>query len=424
MEQKKLILTLGDHPLSPSGVGTQTKYFIEGLLQTGKFRFISFGGAIQHADHTPVKTEEWGDDWVIHPVDSYGTKEMVRAIVRSERPDMVWFMTDPRFWGWLWELESEIRPLTPMVYYHVWDNYPFPVFNKPFYESNDHVITISKVTDHIVRTVAPTVGCTHIPHVAGPEFKIMTEEEKKTFESNVSFPWGADPERMLFFWNNRNARRKQSGSLMYWFKSFLDKVGHDKASLIMHTDPKDSHGQDLEYLLNELQLTDGQVLLSTAKIPPGVLAGIYNMVDCTINISDAEGFGLATLESLACGTPIIVNMTGGLQEQVTDGKNWFGIGIKPTSKSIIGSQDIPMIYEDRLSEKKVVDALLKMYNMTKEEREHLGKLGHQHVETNYNREKIRDLWVETVEGIIEENGAWANRKNYKSWEFEEIRKVA
>ena len=35
-----------------------------------------------------------------------------------------------------------------------------------------------------------------------------------------------------------------------------------------------------------------------------------------MNISDAEGFGLATLESLACETPIIVNMTGGLQEQV------------------------------------------------------------------------------------------------------------
>jgi hypothetical protein len=33
----------------------------------------------------------------------------------------------------------------------------------------------------------------------------------------------------MFFWNNRNARRKQSGSLLYWFKEFLDEVGHDKA---------------------------------------------------------------------------------------------------------------------------------------------------------------------------------------------------
>ena len=76
---------------------------------------------------------------------------------------------------------------------------------------------------------------------------------------------------------------------------------------------------------------------------------MYNMGDVTINISDAEGFGLATLESLSCGTPILVNMTGGLQEQVTDGENWFGIGIEPTSKAVIGSQEVPYICEDRVS---------------------------------------------------------------------------
>ena len=36
MSKKIKILTLSDHPLSPSGVGTQTKYFCQGLLETGK----------------------------------------------------------------------------------------------------------------------------------------------------------------------------------------------------------------------------------------------------------------------------------------------------------------------------------------------------------------------------------------------------
>ena len=62
-------------------------------------------------------------------------------------------------------------------------------------------------------------------------------------------------------------------------------------------------------------------------------------------------------------------MTGGLQEQVTDGKSWFGIGIEPASKAIIGSQDIPMIYEDRVAEKDVVKALTKMFNKTKKQRD-------------------------------------------------------
>ena len=50
--------------------------------------------------------------------------------------DILWFMTDPRFYQWLWQIENEIRQNVPMVYYHVWDNYPYPKFNKVYYDSN------------------------------------------------------------------------------------------------------------------------------------------------------------------------------------------------------------------------------------------------------------------------------------------------
>ena len=121
--------------------------------------------------------------------------------------------------------------------------------------------------------------------------------------------------KFVCFWNNRNARRKMSGSLLWWWKDFCDEVGHDNATLILHTDTNDPHGQPLEFLSQELGLTKGQVHFSKDKIKPEQLAVYYNLADCTINISDAEGFGLATLESLSCGTPIMVTKTGGLQEQ-------------------------------------------------------------------------------------------------------------
>jgi glycosyltransferase involved in cell wall biosynthesis len=145
------------------------------------------------------------------------------------------------------------------------------------------------------------------------------------------------------------------------------------------------------------------------------------MVDCTINISDAEGFGLATLESLACGTPIIVNMTGGLQEQVTDGEEWFGIGLQPSSKAIIGSQDVPYIYEDRLNKDDFIQALKKIHSMTREERKKLGKKGRNHVMQNYNYIQFKEKWVELMTKVYETCGSWGNRKNYKSWEFKEIK---
>ncbi len=176
--QKETIIVLSDHPLSPSGVGTQTKYYIEALLKTGRYKFVCLGGAIKHMDYNPIKTEEWGDDWVIYPVDGYGNADTIRSLMRTEKPCMLWFMTDPRFWGWLWEIEDEIRSQIPLVYYHVWDNYPYPDFNRPFYMSNDHVACISKLTYDIVQNVAPEVDSSYIPHAVDPEiFKKLPKEE-------------------------------------------------------------------------------------------------------------------------------------------------------------------------------------------------------------------------------------------------------
>ena len=416
---KKKILTLCDHPQSPSGVGLQSKIFMESLLKTGRYQIISLGGAMKHSDYSPKKVEPYGDDWIIYPVDGYGTPELIRSILRTEKPDLLWFMTDPRFWGWLWEIDSEVRAHIPMVYYHVWDNYPYPVYNKKCYDSNDVIVSISKLTHDIVTTVAPDVEAHYLPHSVESDIFEPLEQQKVDEFRKSHFPNDSD-DRTIFFWNNRNARRKQSGTLLWWFKEFLDEVGHDKSRLIMHTDPKDPYGQDLIAMLRDLKVSPDSITLSTKKIDKQILAMMYNMADCTVNISDAEGFGLSTFESLSCGTPIIVNMTGGLQEQVTDGENWFGIGIEPCSKAIIGSQDVPYIYEDRISKEDFIAALHKIHNMSKEERKSLGKSGREHVLQNYNYDNYCNKWVEIIDNACEKYGSWKNRKNYQPWSFSKV----
>jgi len=419
LTKKIKVFTLSDHPLSPSGVGTQTRYVIEALLKTGKFQVVSFGGAIKHEDYTPSKTEEYGDDWLIYPVDGYGNPDMVRSLIRQQKPDILWFMTDPRFWGWLWNMEHEIRPNIPMIYYHVWDNYPYPHFNKKYYDSNDFIATISKVTDDLVKTVSPDTPSLYMPHAVDSRvFAKHNAEDVANFKKS-SIP-EKDQDKFIVFWNNRNARRKQTGSLIFWFKEFLDKVGHDKAMLLMHTDPKDPYGQDVETIMSELDLFDGQVMISKEKYPPEVLSMLYNIADITVNISDAEGFGLATLESLSCETPIIVTMTGGLQEQVTDGENWFGIGLEPSSKTVIGSQEVPYIYEDRISKESFLAALEKMYNMSEEERKKLGTAGRAHVVKNYDFDTFCNKWATLMESLHDDNGSWETRKNYKSYKIKEV----
>ncbi len=415
---KKRILVISDSPLVPSGVGTQTKYFIDSLIKTGEFSFFCVAGAIKHQDYRMQKVQPWGEDWLILPVDGYGNQETIRQIINDYKPDLLWFMTDPRFYIWLWGMDSEIRKNVPMIYYHVWDNYPYPTFNKKYYDSNDLICTISKVTDDIVKTVSPTVKSIRVPHAVDTNIFCKKSEKENLEKRKIVSELHED--KLIFFWNNRNARRKQSGSLIFWFKEFLDIVGHDKACLIMHTEPKDPNGQDLLAIMQNLNLTNGEVLISQQKMSPEDLSVVYSAADCTINIADAEGFGLATLESLACETPIIVNMTGGLQEQITDGEDWFGFGIEPSSKAIIGSQDVPWIYEDRISKQDFIDSMVKFYNLTKEEREEMGRKGRAHVLKNYGFDSHGQQWYKVITEAMEEFGSWENRKNYKHWSFEEL----
>ena len=425
---KKKILVLSDHPLSPSGVGTQTKYFIEALLKTGRYQFVCLGGAMKHQNYQPQIVEPWGEDWRIFPVDGYGNDEIIRSVLQKERPDALWFMTDPRFYEWLWEIENEIRANIPMIYYHVWDNFPAPHYNGRFYNSTDEIVCISKVTHNIVREVAPDVSATYLPHAVNSDiFHKFKDKERKRIVENIrnricveTPKTNKNPNKKIFFWNNRNARRKQSGTLIWWFKEWLDEVGHDKAMLLMHTDPKDPHGQDLPHLIEHLGVNDGQVLLSTNKVSPEDLANIYNAADFTINISDAEGFGLATLESLSCGTPIIVNMTGGLQEQVTDGEKWFGYGIQPSSKSVIGSLQVPYIYEDRISREDFFDALNKALRASKKAYQKMSVQGREHVRNNYNFDTFEKRWVELMDDIMERHGSWDTRTGYERWHLMEV----
>ena len=417
MKDKKLkIMTISDHPLSPSGVGTQTKYMIEHLHKTGRYQFICFGGAVKHADYRVQKIEGFGDDLIIYPVDGYGTQDQVRQALEIHRPDILWFMTDPRFYEWLWDMEDEIRQNVPMVYYHVWDNYPYPKFNAKFYKSNDVIASISKLTDDIVKTLAPEVKSLYVPHSVNLEVFKKMEEEKRLMLKNHHFG-----DKFVFFWNSRNARRKMSGSVIWWFNDFLKEVGKDKACLVMHTDPKDQNGQDLEAIIQELDLLNGEVKFSSERRPMEEMAIFYNTADCTICASDAEGFGLSCLESLSCETPVIATLTGGLQDQViADDGTHLGVGIEPASKAVIGSQNVPYIYEDRICKEDFIAALKKMYEMSEEERQELGKKCREQVEKNFNPEILLPKWDKLFVELNNTVGSWENRIHQK-WTLTEIK---
>ena len=117
---------------------------------------------------------------------------------------------------------------------------------------------------------------------------------------------------------------------------------------------------------------------------------------------------------------LIGPVTGLLDKFIPDGENWFGIGIEPSSKAIIGSQDVPYIYEDRINKEDFINALTQMYEMSPEERSSLGMAGREHVLKNYNFDKFNNDWIKTIDETIETCGSWETRKNYDTYKFTEL----
>jgi glycosyltransferase involved in cell wall biosynthesis len=418
MTKKIKVMVLGDTILGISGVGNQLRYICKALAGSGHFQVVQLGGAVKHHDYTPKKIKDFGDDLVIYPIDGYGDAKAVRSIIRAERPDICLFMTDPRYFVWLWQMEDEVRPLMPMVYYHVWDNKPYPKFNARFYNSTDVVVSISKLTSEIVRHVAPDVEEHYLPHAVDSKiFFPLPDEEVASFREKHL---GPESKRTVFFWNNKNTHRKQPGTLIYWFNEFLNRNGRDTACLIVHTDPDSRAGQNIEAVIRDCGANGDEIMISNTKYSEADLAKIYNLADCTINISDAEGFGLSTLESLSCARPIIVNMTGGLQEQVTDGENWFGVGLEPVSKAVVGSQEVPYIFEDRVGQEDFMAALKKIVDMGPEARRELGDAGRKYVEHYYGFDDFRAKWVDLLLDVHKRYGSWDTRVGYDRFEILEF----
>lgn len=399
MSKKKYkIFFISDHQLSTAGVGIQARFLIEGLLRTGKYSFICFGAAIKHADY---RNAMLSPDFIIKPVDGFGTKEMVKNVLVTERPDAVFILTDPRQFFWLWEMEDEIHQVCPIVYWHVWDNDPYPAFNKPWYDSNDFIGCISWKTYEMLKPYYPDVE--YIPH-AFPKNIYFPMDEKQVSELR-KMHFGHRHDWFIALWVNRNATRKMSGELLRNWKIFLDKLeeqyGHRNALLLLHTDPLDIEGTNLFEVQALYELQDN-VVFSVEKLEFEQMNMIHNITDCCINISKNEGFGLSTLISLQCGKPIIALKTGGLERQVVDYRDGFqlGVALEPVTRKLIGSQVVPYIFEDFASEYDVANALLKIYSLSEQEKQEIKRRALEYVDHEFNYENMIKKWDENLERTI------------------------
>jgi glycosyltransferase involved in cell wall biosynthesis len=408
MEEKKKykILVLSDHALSTSGVGTQTRHLLTGLIKKGCWSFRQFGAALKHTDY---RTVVLNDDFIIKPIDGFGNPDLIRITIATEKPDAIF----------LFKMEDEVRQNCPIVWWHVWDNYPFPEYNDTLYQATDLINCHSHMTYTMIKERYPE-KTNFIPHALPVDLYFPVDKEV-TYKNKIEILGEDRADHFTGIWVNRNAKRKRPSDVLESWKLFLEKLesehGHRKATLIMHTDPLDSEGPNLFRVVENLKLEDN-VFFSTQRLEFEKMNVLYNISDFCFTLSYAEGFGLSTLESMMTGTPIIAVKTGGLTRQVVDHRDGSenGVAIDVKIKTLVGSQSVPYIYEDYADVNDAAQAIYKMYSKDIFERDRLRQKVYNYATKEFALQKTVDMWHETMLKTIQD---FKNKKR-KKWEIFEI----
>lgn len=396
--QKKKIVLISDNLLSCSGVGTQSRYLALGLAGTGKYKVCQLGAAIRHDDYT---VRQVTDDIIVKPIDGFGDKNLYRQMLVTEQPDAVVIFNDPRFFMNLFEVHDEFSQVCPIVYNHLWDQCEFPpMYNKNVYDTVDMFMCINRPTYEFLKPLYGDDKVRWAPHALPKElFYPISDTEKLSRRRNL-LPGRED--HFVVSWVNRNAHRKRPGDMMWSFRLFLDKLkaeeGHEKATLVMHTDPNDVEGPNLLHVLDMLKLNDN-VVFSRDQLGFDDMRILYGMSDAVANISYAEGFGLGTLEAMMCARPIIAAKTGGMTRQVIDHRDGSanGIPLDIDLKKLVGSQSTPYIIEDMVKVENVAEGIWKLYKMGPDARKELGLKAMRYAHDEFDMQNLIKTWDEALD---------------------------
>jgi len=453
--QRKKILLICDDIRVHSGVATIARELVLNTAQ--HFNWLQIAGSINHPDKgkrldlsqdTNTTTGLTDASVFMLPVDGYGDPNFLRHVIKNEKPDAVFLITDPRYFIWLFQIENEIRRKIPIVYLNIWDDLPAPMYNRPYYEACDLLLGISKQTVNINKLVlgdkVKNKIIEYVPHGLNENiFKPLSQEEQnnpefKKFKQNIFK--GKEYDFVLFF-NSRNIRRKQIPDTLVAYKYFIDLLPEEKAkkcAFLLHTQVSDDHGTDLDAVCKFLfgDKEKYNIIFSNNILPPTQMNWLYNLSDSQILLTSNEGWGLSLTEAILAGKPIIANVTGGMQDQMRfedENGNWIEFNEKfpsnhngtvekhgewafpvyPTNRSLQGSPITPYIWDDRCTSEDAAEQIGIVYNLGKEKRKEVGLKGREWAlsdEAGFTGEKMGQRVINHLDNLF---NTWKPRENFE-----------
>ncbi len=289
-------------------------------------------------DIYPAQTNEMGDAWGLY---------RVNEVVNYVKPDVIAILLEP------WNMEKFIQNIRynygntiKLLGYCVVDGENMKTQHVYWMDQMDVTVFTCKFGFEQARVAGFKSRKYYIiPHGVDPRVYQPCNRQfaRRQIGLNAIVPDGA----FIFGNVNMNQPRKRLDISVAAFSKWWHAAGRpDDAYLYLHTDKGSQIGHDVGQLSLYYDVK-GRVALTaeTFKIQEERMHYIYNTIDVQLSTSAGEGFGLTTLEGMACGIPQIIPQFSALGTTDEEGAPVRGQGgwVEPGAAYHVDVIDTPSV---------------------------------------------------------------------------------
>ena len=214
----------------------------------------------------------------------------------------------------------------------------------PYLTSNDVLVVNCTSDRELARKFFTNAQVRLLPFaIDGAQFYPLDEAERRTAREKLGF---RERDRILVY-SGRTTLQKNVHTLLKVF-SVVQRVVPDACLVI--AGPVVEHGapefgvapvrlaNTIDKLVAGLGIPPGRVVMMS-QVPAPRLRELYGIADVKVNLSlhHDENFGLAQVEAMACGTPVIGTAWGGLKDTIVDGVSGYRVSTSLTPLGVKAS---------------------------------------------------------------------------------------
>jgi glycosyltransferase involved in cell wall biosynthesis len=348
VSKKRTLLWNGDAGVS-TGFANVTHQVLAGLQ--GRWNTpvlgINYGGDPHPYPYKMFPCLPGGDSWGLG---------RLQNLIHTQRPDVVVLQNDP--WN-IAEYIHEFAHQVPLVAY-------MPVDGLNVQGSLLNGLALAIFYTEFGRREAIAGGYTGPSAVVplGIDLDTWSRGDRDTSRHETRLS-AHIPEGSFLVGNvNRNQPRKRIDLTIQYFAKWIATRDVDDAYLVLHMAPTGDQGWDIEQLMTfwlKHYGVRGRRLIVTSRnlivgvgLPTTLMRSIYRGLDVQLSTTQGEGWGLTTMEGMACGTPQVVPDWSALGEWATAAERIRCSGTSATVRDVNIIGGVP-------DEAETIDALDRLY---------------------------------------------------------------